>query len=115
MKKIQRQSRPETRAPPTVGPATVARPATADHTPKAAPRRSAGKTALIRARVCGIITAAPRPWTARAVIICPGVSTNPQTAEATVKTASPVVKVRCAPNRSPSRPESSSSVAKTSM
>nr|WP_256725868.1 hypothetical protein [Streptomyces sp. IMTB 2501] len=56
-------------SPPTAGPATVARPATADHTPKAAPLRSAGKTALIRAGVCGIITAAPSPWTARAAII----------------------------------------------
>ena len=43
MKKIQRQSMYVIRAPPMVGPATVARPATPPQMPKAAPRRSGGK------------------------------------------------------------------------
>ena len=89
MKKMYRQSNAVTSSPPSVGPAIVATPATAPHTPKAAPRRSAGKTIVKIASVCGISSAAPRPCTARKPMSQPGDGAKPQAAEATVKSAIP--------------------------
>ena len=80
MKKIHRQSNAVTSRPPRVGPAIVATPATAPQMPNAAPRRSAGKTVVMIASVCGISSAAPTPCTARNAISRPGVGARPQAA-----------------------------------
>ena len=66
MKKIHSQPRPSTSTPPRIGPTSVATPAVAPQMPIAAPRRSGGKIRVMTAMVCGVISAAPRPWTTRA-------------------------------------------------
>ena len=66
MKKIHSQPRPSTRTPPRIGPTSVAMPAVAPQMPMAAPRRSGGKIRVMTAMVCGVIMAAPRPWSTRA-------------------------------------------------
>jgi hypothetical protein len=113
-KKIHRQSNALTSRPPRVGPATVARPATAPQTPKAAPRRSAGKTMVTMASVCGISMAAPSPWTARKAISQPAPGASPQAAEAIVNTVTPSANMVRGPSRSPSRPAVMTSTASTS-
>ena len=68
MKKIHSQPSASTRTPPRIGPTRVATPAVAPHSAIAWPRRSAGKIRVMIAIVCGVIIAAPRPWTTRATI-----------------------------------------------
>ena len=68
MKKIHSQPRPSTSTPPRIGPTRVATPAVAPQMPMAAPRRSGGKIRVMTAMVCGVIMAAPRPWTTRAAM-----------------------------------------------
>lgn len=64
----------------------------------AAPRRSGGNVRVITATVCGVISAAPRPWTARAMIsmVIPSVpahravtSASPHHSDDTVKITKP--------------------------
>ena len=88
-KKIQRQSKAVTSSPPRVGPATVARPATAPQMPNAAPRRSGGNVMVTMASVCGISMAAPSPWTARNAMSQPGPGAKPHAADAAVNTVIP--------------------------
>jgi hypothetical protein len=114
-KKIQRQPSQVTTIPPMVGPAMVARPATPPQMPMAAPRRVAGKAAMMTAIVCGSSSAEPRPWTARAAISSVAVWARPQVAEATVKTATPAMNRFRRPRRSPSRPAVIISTASTMM
>ena len=114
MKKIHRQSRTVMRRPPSVGPRTVASPATAPQMPSAVPRRCGGNVAMMMAIVCGISAAAPRPWTRRAAISWPGVWATPQARLATVNSATPTMKTLRWPRRSPSRPKVISSRARTS-
>ena len=113
-KKIQRQSNAVTSRPPRVGPAIVARPATAPQMPNAAPRRSGGNVIVTMASVCGISMAAPRPWTARKPISQPTPGANPQAAEAAVNTAIPATNMVRGPIRSPSRPAVITRTASTS-
>ncbi len=87
-----------------MGPAIVATPATAPQTPKAAPRRSAGKVLVMMVSVCGMSMAAPSPCTARNPMSHPGLGAAPQAADATVKTATPEANMIRGPIRSPSRP-----------
>ncbi len=112
-KKIQRQSNAVTSSPPRVGPAMVATPATAPHTPNAAPRRSAGNVLVMMVSVCGISMAAPSPWTARNPISQPALGARPHAAEATVNTAMPIANMIRGPIRSPSRPAVMTSTAST--
>ena len=72
------------------GPTSVATPAVAPHRPIAAPRRFGGKVRVMTAIVCGVMSAAPRPCTARATISSSSVDDRPQPSEARVKTASPM-------------------------
>ena len=113
-KKIHRQSKAVTSKPPRVGPATVARPATAPQTPNAAPRRSGGKTMVTMASVCGISMAAPSPCTARKPMSAPALGANPHAADASVKTVIPAANMARGPIRSPSRPAVITSTASTS-
>ena len=113
-KKIQRQSNAVTSSPPRVGPAIVARPATAPQMPNAAPRRSGGNVMVTMASVCGISMAAPSPWTARKPISQPTPGANPHAAEAAVNTVIPATNIVRGPSRSPSRPAVITRTASTS-
>ncbi len=89
-KKIHSQPRLSTSTPPRIGPTSVARPATPPHRPMAAPRLSGGKVRVMTAMVCGVISAAPRPCTARAAISISMVPDSPHHSEARVNTDRPI-------------------------
>ncbi len=110
-KKIHSQPSPSTSTPPRIGPTSVATPATAPHRLIARPRDAAGNVRVITAMVCGIITAAPSPWTTRAMMRPPIVSVRPHKNDASVNTVNPTRYTRRGPNRSPSRPVISSGTA----
>ncbi len=90
MKKIHSQPRVSTRKPPASGPTRMAMPATEPHRLIARPRRSGGKVRVITAMVCGVISAAPRPWNTRAVISMAAELDSPHQAEAAVNSTRPV-------------------------
>jgi hypothetical protein len=72
-----------------IGPSSVATPAVAPHRAIALPRRSAGKIRVITAIVCGVIIAAPMPWTTRAMISISMLPLRPHHSEDAVKIARP--------------------------
>ena len=88
-KKIHSQPRPSTSTPPSSGPTSVATPAVAPHRLIALPRWSGGNRRVMTAIVCGVMSAAPRPWNARAAMSAPIEPARPHAAEATVNTARP--------------------------
>ena len=90
MKKIHSQPRVSTSTPPRIGPTSVATPAVAPHRAIACPRRSAGKIRVITAIVCGVISAAPRPWTTRATISISTELVRPHHSDASVNTTRPM-------------------------
>ena len=59
------------------------------------------------ANAAGVISAAPKPWAARAPTSTPAVEANPLTRDAVVKTARPVIRTRRRDSRSAIRPPSS--------
>ena len=69
--KIQCHDSASVSSPPATGPSATPKPEIADQMPSAAPRRSAGKAAVIIVSVSGMITAPPMPSTARAAISVP--------------------------------------------
>ena len=77
IRKIHCQPMFSTSSPPTTGPVIVATPATAPHTLIGSPRFSGGNSRVMNDSVCGVIAAAPSPWTARAAISMPGVVASP--------------------------------------
>ena len=91
--------------PASTGPPTADRPMTGPKAAKALPISSAGNTALMMAKPCGIITAPSRPWATRLPISISGEVARPQTVEATVKPTAPIRKSRRRPTRSPRRPK----------
>ena len=90
MKKIHSQPNPSTSRPPASGPTSVATPAVAPHRPIAAPRRSGGNVRVMTAIVCGVMSAAPSPCTARAMMSISSVPEKPHHSDASVKTTSPI-------------------------
>ena len=90
MKKIHSHPKPSTSRPPASGPTRVATPAVAPHSPMAAPRRSGGKVRVMTAMVCGVMSAAPSPCTARATISSSSVPESPHHREASVKITRPM-------------------------
>ena len=110
-KKIHCQPRLSTSTPPANGPTNVATPAVAPHTLIATPRRWAGKILVIADRVCGVSRPAPSPCTTRAVMSIPMEPDSPHHSDAAVKIASPIRYRFFGPNRSPSRPATSSGTA----
>ena len=64
--------------------------------------------------VCGVMSAAPTPWAARAAISIPIEPDRPQSSDVSVKMTRPTMKTGRGPNRSPSRPVTSSRVANVS-
>ncbi len=61
--------------------------------------------------ICGIMAAAPAPWTNRAPISTPMSGASPQASEASVNTPTPSRNIRRRPIRSPSRAPVISSIA----
>ena len=92
MKKIHSQPATSTSTPPRIGPTSVATPAVAPHRLIAEPRLSRGKMRVITAIVCGVISAAPKPWSTRAAISIQmrgELKASPHHSEARVKTTRP--------------------------
>ncbi len=105
-RKIQRQLAYSTSAPPTNGPTAEAIPPRPDQAPIARPRSSTTKAPWIMARLPGMSSAPPTPWTTRAAISSWGPGASPQRTEASAKTTVPTTKIRRRPKRSPSEPPS---------
>ncbi len=63
------------------------------------------------AMVCGVMSAAPTPWTTRAAMSIPIEPDSPHHADASVNTARPTTNTGLGPYRSPRRPASRSSTA----
>jgi hypothetical protein len=102
------------KVPPTSGPRTTPRPTTPDQIPIANARSRASVNTLVRIdRVAGMMNAAAPPMTARAPTSWPTPVVNAATADAAPNTASPRVRARRRPKRSPSVPASSRRPAKT--
>ncbi len=74
-------------------------------------RGPAGTSVVIRDKVVGVASAAPSPCPARAARSTPGPCASPATADETVNSAIPAIRVRRWPSRSPIRPPTSSSPA----
>ena len=115
MRKTEPHQKCSSSKPPTTGPIATARPTAPAQTPMARPRSRGSKTLEMIASVAGMIAAAPRPISARAPISCPGVCEYALASEAMPKIASPVIRIRRRPSRSPSMPAVNSSPAKTSV
>ena len=71
----------------------------------ARPRSFTLKALITIAPLGGIMRAAPRPWTARAVMRKASDSAKPQAAEATRKTTAPILKTRPWPKISARSPQ----------
>ena len=84
-------------APPTSGPPTTARPASAVKIPSALPRFSGGKALVSSATASGITSADPAPCTARAAISVPVSGASAHAAEASEKTDNPTANMRRRP------------------
>ena len=95
--KIQCHDSVSVSTPPATGPSATPAPEIADQMPSAAPRRSAGKAAVIIVSVSGMITAPPMPSTARAAISVPAFGASAPAAEDSVNSATPAVKTRRRP------------------
>jgi hypothetical protein len=102
------------RMPPTSGPIARAAPVTAPQTPSAKPRSLPRNSLASRASEEANIAAAPTPWTPRARSRTAGEVAAPQSAEQTVKRASPPAKTARRPIRSASTPALSSVAASIS-
>ncbi len=102
----------EVRRPPSTGPRAAKKAEAPARIPSAVPRRSAGKTALTIAIAVGIISAAPQPCTALAVIIHGRSCAPPANAVARAKITAPERNTRRRPSRSPRRPPSTISAAR---
>ena len=87
----------------------------APHAPRARPRRSAGTAAERIVRVSGMTIAAPTPWIARASTRASPDGASAANAEPAVNSATPMVKMRLRPNRSPSAAPVSSRTANVSV
>ena len=95
--KIQCHESASVSRPPATGPSATPKPEMADQMPSAAPRRSAGKAAVIIVSVSGMITAPPMPSIARAAISVPAFGASAPAADETVKRMTPAVKTRRRP------------------
>ena len=95
--------------PASTGPPTVASPSMGPNRPNALPSMSRGKVLVMMAMPCGMSSAPNAPCTARAMISRLGSGDRPATADATVNPVMPIRNSRRWPNRSPSRPPTTSS------
>src|SRR5262249_26916926 len=91
-----------------MAPATLVRP---DQAPMARERSSSRKEASRIARLPGMRSAPPMPWSARAAMSASSVQASEQSTEATPNQRTPMMYTRRRPYRSPSDPPSSMSAA----
>ena len=100
-----------TSAPPITCPATNPDDSTAVYALRARARAAPLNRSWMMLMICGIIAAAPAPWTNRAAMSAPMSGASPQASEASVNTATPSRNIRRRPARSPSRAPVISSIA----
>ncbi|GAA3079961.1 hypothetical protein GCM10020000_77240 [Streptomyces olivoverticillatus] len=109
-RKVDCQPKASVSTPPVKYPADPPVAATAPRMASALLRRAfssavrSGKTTISRDRAVGEMTAAARPWAARAATSSVGEEARPPTREAAEKTSRPAVNTERRPSRSPSRP-----------
>jgi hypothetical protein len=114
-KKIHSQPRASVRMPPRSTPAAAPKPPTAPQTPRAMLRSRPSEKVVDRIEsAAGVITAAPRPWSERAVISDASDHARPAKSDASVKTTRPARKSFRRPSRSAARPPSSKKPPNTS-
>src|SRR5919201_1768451 len=114
-KKIHDQLSALVRTPPMRTPAAAPKPPTAPHTPSAMLRSRPSVKVVERIdSAAGVITAAPRPWNARAEMSDASDHARPAKSEASEKTTRPARKIRLRPSRSAARPPSNRKPPKTS-
>src|SRR3954454_19764782 len=110
------QPRLSVRMPPSSTPAAPPAPATAPQTPSALLRSAPSANVVVTIdRAAGETIAAPRPWTARAVMSHPSDCARPPASEASAKSTRPPMKTRRRPKRSAARPPSSRKPTKVSV
>ena len=93
-------------APPMNGPAAKEIDVRPDQRPIAWPRSAGTNAPWIMARLPGVSSAAPIPWTSRATMSTSGVGASPQSSEAIANQTTPMTNTRRRPNRSPRAPPS---------
>ena len=104
--KIEPQAKCSRSHPPSVGPITTPRPATADHMAIALARSAGTVKTLVRMEsVAGMIAAAPIPITTRQAMSSPAEVDMAARAEPSPKTTRPPARVRWRPMRSPRLPK----------
>ena len=104
MAKIARQDSASTSQPPTSGPITNAMPLHAVQEPIAAPRTSRGNAATMSASDPGVSSAPNAPCSPRPITRTPMVGASAQMIDTPPNPATPTMKTRRSPNRSPSEP-----------
>ncbi len=102
------------RNPPRSGPNARKACATPTYIAIAFPLSLMSKDSMTIAAEEGSMSAAPRPWSARAAIITPSLGARPQSAEAIAKTTTPVTNARTLPKMSPSFPPNATVTASAS-
>jgi len=115
MKKIARQLTSSVSQPPSSGPSARAMALTPAQVPIARPRSAGGNVLVMIDSVPGIISAAPRPWTAREATSQPSVGAKPIVADAAANTTTPIRKTLRRPKMSPSRPPVTRNTAKARL
>ncbi len=99
--------------PPSRGPTAVIPPMVDPQTANAIARSRPRNVALMSESVVGRIIAPPTPWTRRDPIRNAPVGASAAAIEASMKTATPMRRMRLRPNRSARVPNTSSSEANT--
>ncbi len=101
--------------PPSTGPTTGAIRAGQVSSAVAASRSAFRALRRTTIRPTGVISAPPRPWTARAAVNCQRLCENPQASEARVKTTMAPANTRLGPSRSATHPLNGTNAATERM
>src|SRR3954452_8495808 len=104
IRKIHRQSAYSISPPPTNGPMAADRLVSPAQAPIAGARSSCTKAPWIMARLPGVSSAPPMPWSPRAAISTSGLGATPHSNDASANQVVPMTKIRRLPNRSPREP-----------
>ncbi len=108
IQKIHSQPQVSASTPPRITPTMDAIPDSEPHTPSALLRSGPSAKVLVRiARAAGVISAAPKPWTAREAMSIVPFSARPEVSDASAKITKPIWISRRRPKVSASRPPSS--------